>query len=115
VYLETCVLQGSLDAIHWRLCDSLHPTATHCNSLQLITGAGRARSLQGGLSAINLKFTATHCNSLQLTATHCNSLQLITGASGTLSLQGGLGALNLKFTATHCNSLQLTATHCNSL
>jgi len=90
-------------------CNTLHHTATHCNTL-----------------------IATHCNALQRTATHCNRPTLfILGVQkgGTTSLadclfqhpslcrNSGVFALQhtLQHTATHCNTLQHTATQCNTL
>jgi len=79
------------------------PTATSCNTLQLVA-PHCIRAGLGSASWFALQHTATYCNILQHTATHCNTLQhTVTHCN------------ILQHTATYCNTLQHTATHCNTL
>ena len=89
---KTCCWPGT-DTSHVAThCNSLPPTAIHCNSMQHSN-------------------SSPHYNSLQLTATHCNLLQL----TATLQLTANQQRTTLQITATHRNSLQLTEIYCNSL
>jgi len=79
--------------------NTLHCTATHCNTLQyaemLCNTSRRGQGSHSRYSHCNtLQHTATHCSTLQHTATHCNTLQ---------------------HSATHCNTVQHTAAHYNTL
>jgi len=95
-------------------CNSLHLTATHCNTRCGADSRGHLNRPQHN----TLQFTTTHCNSLQHRMWSRLKRALEPAAAhthGPLSLFDlGESRWILVATATHCNTQQHTATHCST-
>jgi len=102
-----------LSTILYKICNTLHYTATQCNALQHTTTPWEkythswfCRQYRWFAS----KFTTILCNTLH-TLQHIN-LPVISSTVRMVHFEIHCNAL--QHTATHCNTLQHSATHCNT-
>ena len=96
-----CVCVCVFVHVHATHGNTLHCTATHCNSTPVLTHPSAHFSHTQVLSPQVCVYmhtcVQTHCNTLHYTATHCTTLQHT--------------AKRCQHTATHCNKLQHSETN----